>query len=149
MKKANIFGTSCRRKINPEWFTGKVWMKVISEKIGAKDHDMYHVHFQKGARTKLHLHDGPQILIATSGQGSMKVYERQDAKKEFKAKRIQTITLNDGDTVYIPAKTLHTHGAVSEDKDFSHIAINIISASREYKTDWFNPLYTNGTYKKI
>jgi hypothetical protein len=45
MKKSNISGTGDKRNVNPNWFTGKTWMKVLSEKIKAKDQDIYHVHF--------------------------------------------------------------------------------------------------------
>ena len=63
MNKTNIKGTNDKRDVNPEWFTGKTWMKVLSEKIKSKDQDIYHVHFQKGSRTKLHYHNGNQVLI--------------------------------------------------------------------------------------
>ena len=54
MKKTNISGSNDQRKVNPEWFTAKTWMKVLSGKIQTKDQDIYHVHFEKGSRTKLH-----------------------------------------------------------------------------------------------
>ena len=53
MNKSNIKGSNDRRDVNSEWFTGKTWMKVLSEKIKSKDQDIYHVHFEKGSRTKL------------------------------------------------------------------------------------------------
>ena len=39
MKKSNISGTGDKRNVNPNLFTGKTWMKVLSEKIKAKDQD--------------------------------------------------------------------------------------------------------------
>ena len=57
--------TTDRRNVNPEWFTGKTWMKVLSEKIKSKDQDIYHVHFEKGSKTKLHFHNGNQVLIGS------------------------------------------------------------------------------------
>jgi hypothetical protein len=40
--------------------------------------------------------------------------------------------------VYIPAKTLHSHGSADKKKTFSHIAINILPRKNsEYKTVWF------------
>ena len=41
-----------KEKLTQNGFTGKTWMKVISEKIDAKDQDIYHVHFENGSRTK-------------------------------------------------------------------------------------------------
>ena len=64
MNKSNIKGKNDRRDVNSEWFTGKTWMKVLSEKIKSKDQDIYHVHFEKGSRTKLHFHNGNQVLMA-------------------------------------------------------------------------------------
>ena len=53
-------------------------------------------------------------------------------------KRTEKITLNEGDIVHIPAKTLHTHGSIDKKKAFSHIAINILSKKNAmYKTIWY------------
>jgi quercetin dioxygenase-like cupin family protein len=139
MKKMNIFGTGNQRKVNPDWFTGKTWMKVISEKIESKDQDIYHVHFEKGSRTKLHQHDGNQVLIAIKGNGSLEIFKKYGTSKtNFKIKRTEKISLNEGDIVHIPAKVLHTHGSVDKKKTFSHIAINILPKKNAlYKTTWY------------
>jgi len=139
MKKTNIFGTGDQRKVNPDWFTGKTWMKVLSEKIKSKDQDIYHVHFEKGSRTKLHQHDGNQVLIATKGKGSLEIFKKYGTtKSNFKIKLIEKILLNEGDIVHIPAKILHTHGSIDKKKTFSHIAINILPRKNAvYKTTWY------------
>ena len=150
MTKTNIFGTSDKRDVNPDWFTGKVWMKELSSKIHSKEQDIYHVHFPKGSRTKLHLHDGSQILIAISGKGSLVMYQKSGRKKSnFEIKITQTIKLNKGDIVYIPPKTLHTHGSVSKTVEFSHIAINIHTSKSKYMTSWFESDYKTKAYKMI
>jgi len=139
MKKSSIFGSGDQRKINPNWFTNKTWMKVLSDKIKSKDQDIYHVHFEKGSRTKLHTHNGNQILIATKGKGSLEIFKKYGRKKSsFKIKRIEKMGLNEGDIVYIPAKTFHTHGSIDKKKTFAHIAINILPRKNsEYKTTWY------------
>ena len=139
MTKTNIHGKSEQRKVNPNWFTGKVWMKVLSNKIKSKEQDIYHVHFQNGARTKLHSHNGSQILIVTEGNGSLEIFRRYGAnKKQFKIKKTETTKISSGDIVYIPAKVLHTHGSINKRKQFSHIAINILPTKNSiYKTDWY------------
>jgi len=139
MKKTNIFGNRDQRKVNPNWFTGKTWMKVLSERIESKDQDIYHVHFEKGSRTKLHQHDGNQVLIAIKGKGSLEIFRKYGSvKTNFKIKRIERINLNEGDIVHIPAKVLHTHGSVDKKKSFSHIAINILpKKNAPYKTTWY------------
>lgn len=139
MKKSNIAGTGDKRNVDSNWFTNKTWMKVLSEKIKSKDQDIYHVHFEKGSRTKLHQHDGNQVLIAIKGKGSLEIFRKYgNGKKQFKIKRIEKINLNQGDIVHIPAKTLHTHGSVDKKKEFSHIAINILPRKNAiYKTQWY------------
>ena len=141
--KTSIFGTSDRREINPEWFTGEVWMKVLSEKIKSEEQDMYHVHFQRGARTKLHSHNGAQVLIVTGGSGSLETYRRYGTKKsEFAIKKTSTIGLKKGDVAYIRPKSLHSHGSASKSKEFSHIAINVLpSRNSQYKTEWYESDY--------
>lgn len=139
MEKANILGTNDKRKINPKWFTAKTWMKVLSEKIKSKDQDIYHVHFEKGSRTKLHKHNGNQVLIGVKGKGSLEIFKKYGTSKDnFKIKKIQKIILNEGDIVHIPAKTLHTHGSTDNKKEFSHIAINVLPRKNAtYKTEWY------------
>ena len=151
MKKTNIYGSGDQRKVNPEWFTNKTWMKVLSGKIKSEDQDIYHVHFEKGSRTKLHWHNGNQVLIGVKGKGSLEIFKKYGtAKNNFKIKKTEKITLNEGDIVHIPAKTLHTHGAVDKKKEFSHIAINILAKKNsEYKTTWYESDFKNTVTKVI
>jgi len=139
MNKSNIYSSGDQRKIDPNWFTGKVHMKDVSSKIKSKGHGIYHVYFHGGAKTKLHSHNGNQILIATKGQGSLEIFRKYGtSKNSFKIKRVEKINLKEGDTVYIPAKTLHTHGSANRKKIFSHVAVNILpNRSSEYKTVWY------------
>lgn len=145
MNKSNIKGKNDRRDVNSEWFTGKTWMKVLSDKIKAKDQDIYHVHFEKGSKTKLHFHNGNQVLMAVKGKGSLEIFKKYGtSKSEFKIKKIERISLNEGDIVHIPAKTLHTHGSIDKKKEFSHIAINILPNKNSiYKTTWYESDFKN------
>lgn len=139
MRKSNIYTSGNERKINPNWFTNSVHMKDISSTIKSTEQDIYHVYFERGARTKLHSHNGNQILIATKGKGSLVMYKKSGNKKtSFAIKKTTTIPLNPGDIVYIPKNTLHTHGSTNKNRIFSHIAINILpSKSTKYKTVWY------------
>ena len=151
MNKSNIKGSNDRRDVNSEWFTGKTWMKVLSEKIKSEDQDIYHVHFEKGSRTKLHFHNGNQVLMAVKGKGSLEIFKKYGTKKsDFKIKKTERISLNEGDIVHIPAKTLHTHGSVDKNKEFSHIAINILPKKNSiYKTIWYESDFKNKVTKII
>lgn len=150
MRKSNIYSPGDKRKINPDWFTDKVHMKDISSKIKSKEQDIYHVYFENGAKTKMHLHNGNQILIITKGIGNLEIFRKYGAKNtDFKIKRIEKISLKEGDIVHIPSNTLHTHGS-SEKKTFSHIAINILpSKNSEYKTTWYESDFKTKVTKKI
>ncbi|CAD6521910.1 Cupin 2 domain-containing protein [metagenome] len=138
MKKSNIYSPGDKRKINPAWFTNKVRMKDISSKIKSKEQDIYHVYFENGAKTKMHLHNGNQVLIVTKGIGSLEIFRKYgNSKSNFKIKRSENILLKEGDIVYIPSNTLHTHGSTKK-TTFSHIAINILpSKNSTYKTTWY------------
>jgi len=151
MNKSNIHGTNDKRNVNPNWFTNKTWMKVLSEKIKSVDQDIYHVHFEKGSRTKLHLHDGNQVLIVTNGKGNLEIFKRYGSSKtNFKIKKTETIKLNEGDIVHIPAKTLHTHGSTDKKKEFAHIAINILAKKNaSYKTTWYESDFKTNVSKII
>ena len=139
MDKSNIYTSGDQRKVNPNWFTGRVHMKDVSSKIKSSGQGIYHVYFHNGAKTKLHYHNGNQILIATKGSGSLELFRKfGTSKNSFKIKRTGKINLKEGDTVYIPAKTLHAHGSTNREKTFSHIAINILpTKNSEYKTTWY------------
>ena len=151
MKKSNLYSSGDQRKINPNWFTDKVHMKDVSSKIKSKEQGIYHVYFHNGAKTKLHYHSGNQILIATRGTGSLEIFQRfGTSKTNFKIKRIEKISLSEGDTVYIPAKTLHTHGSVNKKKIFSHVAINILpKKNAEYKTIWYESDFKSTVTKSV
>ena len=138
MKKSNIYSSGNGRKINPSWFTNQVHMKDISSVIQSKEKNIYHVYFEKGAKTKLHSHNGSQILIATKGKGRLDLFSKSGNKKtNFKIRKTESIPLNPGDVVCIQKNTLHTHGSVSK-KTFSHIAINILAPrNSQYKTMWY------------
>ena len=150
MKKSNIYAPGDKRKINLDWFTNKVHMKDISSKIKSKEQDIYHVYFENGAKTKIHLHNGNQILLVTKGIGSLETFRKYSTNKtNFKIKRTEKISLKEGDIVYISSNTLHTHGS-SNKKTFSHIAINILpSKNSDYKTIWYESDFKTNVTKKI
>jgi quercetin dioxygenase-like cupin family protein len=151
MQKSNIKGSTDKREVNPDWFTNKTWMKVLSQKIKSKDQDIYHVHFENGSKTKLHFHNGNQVLIGIKGKGRLEIFKRYGSNKaEFKIKSVERINLNEGDIVHIPAKTLHTHGSIDKKKEFSHIAINILPKKNStYKTTWYESDFKNKVSKII
>lgn len=150
IQKANLSQIKTK-KADSVYFTGITVMKEITSKIKSNDEKLYHVTFKNGSRTKLHYHTGGQTLIVTEGGGSLQIFHKTAKAKNslFGIKLIKTTSLKKGDIVYIPAKTLHTHGSVSK-KLFSHFAINAYMPSKkEPKTIWFDSDFNTKAIKKI
>jgi len=138
------------KKVKKDYFTGPVTLREISGITKPTEHDVYHVIFEKSARTKLHFHTGGQMLIVTRGKGSLVYYKKTTGGiSKFKISKTKTVNLTSGDVVYIPAKILHTHGSVRKNSVFSHIAINFYpKKNQKPKTEWYeSDLRSNVTSK--
>ena len=153
MNKENLFtksGTPSKKaKVN--YFTGKIAAKDISAKIKPSTEKIYHVTFKNGARTKLHFHDAGQTLIVTKGKGSLVMYKKiGTGMKNFKIKKLESINLNKGDCVHIPAKKLHTHGCIKKNEEFSHVAINSFpKKNSEPKTIWYESDFKTNVIERL
>jgi quercetin dioxygenase-like cupin family protein len=138
LKKISIH-SKLKAKANPDYFTGPILMQELTSLVKSKEQKIFHVSFKNGARTKIHHHNGGQILIVTKGKGSLQKYSKTgNNKSNFKIKKTDKVNLLEGDIVYIPAKKLHTHGSIDKKQVFSHIAINANpSSNTDAKTTWF------------
>jgi quercetin dioxygenase-like cupin family protein len=138
LKKINIHSKP-KMKANQDYFTGPVLMKELSNQLLSKEQKIFHVIFKNGARTKIHNHNGGQILIVTKGKGSLQNYSKLGKNKsKFQIKKTDKVNLVEGDIVYIPPKKLHTHGSIDKKQEFSHIAINANPSSKTIaKTTWY------------
>lgn len=125
-------------RVKPQYFTGKVTLKEIANTGPDPKTFVFDVKFYRGARTKIHSHTGGQILYCTSGKGSLVTYKRASNAKRTRITKVSRITLSPGKAVFIPPKTLHTHGSVSKTITFSHIAVNLATRSSEMITTWFD-----------
>lgn len=116
-------------------------MEEAADDPRAGERKVYHVHFEGGARTKLHQHNGDQILRVTAGRGSLELFERAGPGDEnFPVRGAGRTDLKEGDMVHIAPRTLHTHGSVDPREGFSHVAINILPGEgEEYRTVWYEP----------
>lgn len=145
MKKENIGEMKPDDSLLSEkrnYFVGKVILHDISRVIGVEDQKVYYAGFRNGARTKVHYHEGGQVLLVTKGKGILVLYKGSTKKQKFRIKPITKILLKGGDMAYIPKHTLHWHGAIAK-KNFSHIAFNSFTSSgKEAKTIWYDSDYT-------
>ena len=124
-------------------------MQEFTSIVNSKEQKIFHVSFKNGARTKIHHHNGGQILIVTKGKGSLQKYSKSgNNKSKFQIKKTDKINLLVGDIVYIPGKKLHTHGSIDKKRVFSHIAINANpSISKSAKTTWYESDFKNKVTK--
>ena len=143
MKKESI-GTIKPDKVllseKRNYFVGKVILHDISKVIDVKDQKVYYAGFRNGARTKVHYHEGGQILLVTQGKGILVLYKGSKKRKKIGIKPISKTLLKIGDVVYIPKYALHWHGAIKK-KNFSHIAFNSFTSGKEARTIWYDSDY--------
>ena len=144
MKKENIGTIKPDDSLLSEkrnYFVGKVILHDISRVIDVEDQKVYYAGFRNGARTKVHYHEGGQMLLVTQGKGVLVLYKSSTKGQRIKIKPISKSLLKVGDMVYIPKHTLHWHGAI-EKKNFSHIAFNSFTSSgKEARTIWYDSDY--------
>ena len=88
---------------------------------------------------------------ADTASKSLILYKKKDhTGSKFHVKITKTINLKNGDVAYIPPRILHTHGAVKNEKVFSHIAINFyLAKNNAVKTVWFESDLKSNLFHKI
>ncbi len=125
-------------KSKKRYFVGDAWLSDISVKLNIKGEKAYLANFNNGARTKVHYHQGGQILVVTKGTGMLVIYKKANIKKDkVKIKKLSQSSLTVGDVVFIPKNTFHWHGAI-KGKHLSHIALNIFTEkAKEAQTIWY------------
>ncbi|MDE1818358.1 MAG: cupin domain-containing protein, partial [Thaumarchaeota archaeon] len=112
-------------KSKKKYFVGDAWLNDISLKLKIQGEKAYLANFNNGARTKVHYHQGGQILVVTKGKGMLVIYKKTDINKnKVSIRKLSQTSLGPGDVAFIPKNTLHWHGAL-KGKNFAHIALNI------------------------
>ncbi|MGI0075242.1 MAG: cupin domain-containing protein, partial [Nitrosotalea sp.] len=125
-------------KSKKKYFVGDAWLSDISVKIQIKGEKAYLANFNNGARTKVHYHQGGQILVVTKGTGILVIYKKANIKNDtVKITKLSQSNLAPGDVVFIPKNTLHWHGAM-KGRNLVHIALNIFTEkAKEAQTIWY------------
>ncbi|MDE1812238.1 MAG: cupin [Thaumarchaeota archaeon] len=142
MKKINTFKLKPDKslvKSKKRYFVGDAWLSDISVKLPIKGEKAYLANFNNGARTKVHYHQGGQILVVTKGTGMLVIYKKANIKNDtVKITKLSQSSLTTGDVVFIPKNTFHWHGAV-KGKNLTHIALNIFTEKgKEAQTIWYD-----------
>ena len=107
-------------------FTGDVYLDGIRGAMDGSRLNMAHVHFAPGARTHWHSHPVGQTLFCTDGSGL--VVSRDGA----------VLTIEPGQTVWIPPLEEHWHGA-RDDAFMAHLASQEDDEEGEQVT-WLEPV---------
>lgn len=125
-------------KSKKKYFVGDAWLNDISLKLKIQGEKAYLANFNNGARTKVHYHQGGQILVVTKGKGMLVIYKKTDIyKNKVSIRKLSQTSLGPGDVAFIPKNTLHWHGAL-KGKNFAHIALNIFTEkAKEAQTIWY------------
>lgn len=97
-------------KITNDNFTGTAWLNSLVQADSINQNAVGSVTFEKGARTKWHIHPAGQIILVLDGIG---YYQEKGSSK---------VILKKGDVVKCPADIPHWHGA-STDNEFVQVAI--------------------------
>ena len=115
----------------------------------SQEQEVYYVSFNKGCRTRPHIHATDQTLIAVKGRGIVVLVDKIEINSDGKSAIIKpasersfssssSIELTEGDVVCVPAGTLHWHGALDNKSNrsdlFSHLAIR---KRTDVETIWF------------
>ena len=95
----------------------QVWRQSILNPEDSNNFNFAIVNFDAGSRNKFHKHSGDQILVITEGTGKV-------------ANDNETVTVNQGDVVVIPAGENHWHGA-PDATSMSHITITVKGSQTE------------------
>lgn len=121
-----------------KYFLGDILLSDISKNIGVTDQKIYFAGFKNGAKTKIHFHQGPQTLVVTHGKGVLVLYKNRKLGTYVKLRQKTSQGLKPGDVVFVPAKTLHWHGAI-EGSNLGHLAFNGFTSERkEAETIWYD-----------
>ncbi len=150
MKKENYNKIKLDKSLLAEkrsYFLGGVLLHDISKNIGVTDQKIYYASFQNEARTKIHYHEGSQVLVVTEGRGILALYKKTStSRKNIKIKQETKSVLKTGDMIYIPKYTLHWHGALG--KKFGHVAFNGFTAkAKEARTIWYDSDFKSDAVK--
>jgi quercetin dioxygenase-like cupin family protein len=135
-------------KSKKRYFVGDAWLNDISDKLQIQGEKVYLANFNNGARTKVHYHQGGQILVVTKGKGMLVIYKKTSTKKEtVKIQKLSQTNLEEGDVAFIPKNVLHWHGAL-KGKNLVHIAFNIFTEkAKEAQTIWYDSDFTSHAKK--
>ena len=130
LKKINITRGLVEDKRSRKRGTTK--LKRVSELLNTHQLKAYNIRFEKGAKSRLHMHDSDQIIVCVEGKGMLTTFsEINPDDKDNMLKIKDSVDMAEGEAVLIPAGTLHWHGASKKEVSLQ------FSVMRNGMTFWF------------
>jgi len=108
---------------------GTIYLNRLSKNLSTNEFKSYFIKFEKGSKSKVHLHDSDQIIIGMEGIGQIETFSKIGDQTKFEIKEL--LELKEGEAVLIPSETLHCHGATE-----NHISSQL-SFMKNGNTYWF------------
>jgi quercetin dioxygenase-like cupin family protein len=103
----------------PQNFTGRVRMQILTKAAGMTKLELLAVHFDAGAHTRPHTHPSEQVLHVVRGNGFVWIAGEERQR------------IPEGSIVVVPGGVVHMHGA-TEEEPICHIAFR----AADGPTDW-------------
>jgi len=109
---------------------GKIYLNRLSKNLSTDELKSYFIKFERGSKSKIHLHDSDQIIIGMEGVGQIEIFSKIDEQNRLEIK--ESVELKKGEAVLIPSGTPHWHGA-TENHESSQL-----SFMKNGNTTWFD-----------
>ncbi len=109
---------------------GKISLNRLSENLSTSEFKSYFIKFEKGSKSKIHIHNSDQIIIGMEGIGQLVTFSKIEDKNTFETK--ESLELKEGEAVLLPSGTPHWHGA-TENQNSSQL-----SFMKNSDTTWFD-----------
>ena len=109
---------------------GKISLNRLSENLSTSEFKSYFIKFEKGSKSKTHIHNSDQIIIGMEGIGRLVTFSKIEDKNTFETK--ESLELKEGEAILLPSGTPHWHGA-SENHSSSQL-----SFMKNSDTTWFD-----------
>ena len=107
---------------------GNVFLNRLSENLSTDELKSYFIKFEKGSKSKIHIHDSDQIIIGMEGTGQIVTFSKIDSGK---LETSESLELKENESVLIPSGTPHWHGATENNSSSQ------LSFMKNCKTFWF------------
>ena len=98
---------------------GSIFLNRLSENLSTDEFKSYFIKFEKGSKSKIHIHNSDQIIIGMDGIGQVVTFSKIENLDSLEIK--ESLKLAKGEAVLLPSGTPHWHGA-TENQNSSQLS---------------------------